>query len=129
MVGARQRAVKHAQRESLLQRELSVLMQRIVADDPRLQGLYISRVSLSPDRGSCTIFLATTNDKTTFEDQLRQLVLYKPSLRTALARAIQARRVPELLFRYDTQIAKRLRIEALFEQLEKEKPREEDSSE
>lgn len=119
-VGPRLRAIKHAQRESFFQREIATLIQRLAFDDAALAGVFVSRVSLSPDRGSCTVFIGMTKPSDNADEKIRQLVLYKPSLRTALAKTVQTRRVPELFFKYDPQIEKGRRLEELFEQIKKE---------
>lgn len=114
--GSRVSSIKQAQKETLFFRELSDLFMRIKLDDSRLTPLTISRVSLSPDRKNITIYLRTHPvDENVYKELLQVLVLYKPSLRTALAKRIPARAVPEILFRYDKNFEKQRRIEELLE--------------
>ena len=120
MTNQRVRDIKHAQRESFLLQEIANFFMQIMRDEPRLQGLYISRVKLSPDRGSCTIFFYTPGGMDDFEDKRPTLVLYKPSLRTALAKSMHSRYVPELIFKYDEQVDKQRRIDELIEKLKEE---------
>lgn len=113
------RRIKHAQRESYFYREIVALLQQIAADDAALQDLIVTRVALSHNRGSCTVFLALINSTSEelFNEKLRQLVLYKPSIRSSLAKSSHARSVPELHFKYDDRLKKVQRIEQLLHEL------------
>lgn len=112
------RHIKHAQRESYFTREIVSLMQKIAMDDQKIFDLYVTRVSLSHNRGSCTVFLGTFNgNEEGFDEKLRQLVLYKPSLRTGLAKLSHTRCVPELFFRFDDRLKKIHRMEKIFDEL------------
>jgi ribosome-binding factor A len=107
--------VKRAQKESLFFREISQLFLQASLDDNRLQGLYVNRVQLSPDKGHCTIFFYTALGEEYFNTVLSVLTLYKPSLRKALAQTIASRYTPELVFKFDKQFEKQQRLEALIE--------------
>jgi ribosome-binding factor A len=121
MIGnKRVRDIKHAQRESFLLKELSELFLHISLNDLLLQNFYITRVELSPDRGHCTVFFHTPEGFSAFEEKLSSLILYKPSLRTALSKALHSRYTPELRFAYDEGIDKQNKIEDLFRKLEEE---------
>lgn len=120
MSNSRIRDIKQAQKESLLLREISQYMQQISIDDAELADVYVSRVKLSPDKSRCTIFFACHDGPEVFGKKLGKLILYKPSLRTALAKSLSSRYVPELLFKYDDQVAKQHRMEELFRQIEDE---------
>jgi ribosome-binding factor A len=113
-------AIKHAQRASFILREVSELFLKISLDDSRLQELYITRVELSPDRGMCTIFFHTPLGNEGFQKLMPILILYKPSLRSALAKASHARYTPDLKFAYDTGIDHQNKIEDLFNKLKEE---------
>jgi len=113
----RVREIKHAQRESVFLREISNLFLRITLDDDRLQGLQVSRVRLSPDRGICTIFFSSDQGKKDFEEKRPILVLYKASLRNSLAKVLPTRRVPELRFVYDEPFEKHRRVDDLIQSL------------
>ncbi|HRN78096.1 MAG TPA: ribosome-binding factor A [Candidatus Dependentiae bacterium] len=116
----RVREIKHAQRESVLLREISNFFLRIAIDDDRLQGLQVNRVKLSADRGVCTVFFYTEKGINDFEEKRATLVLYKPSLRNALSKTLQSRRIPELRFVYDAQFAKQRHIDDLLQKLKDE---------
>jgi len=117
MISKRQQDVKHAQREAFLYREIASLFSRLMTNEPQLSGMFINRISLSPDRGLCTVYFYTTAGRDTFKKQLPTLILYKPSLRDAIAKALQSRYTPEIRFAYDDQYDKQRRVEDLIEQL------------
>jgi ribosome-binding factor A len=120
MTHNRLRDIKHAQRESLLQREISNFFLQITLDDPQLKGLYVSHVKLSADRSMCVVYFHTDGGKEDFEAKRKQLVLYKPSLRAALSKILHGPYTPNLRFKYDEQFEKQRKIENLFEKLKKE---------
>lgn len=116
----RQQEIKRAQKESYFFREISNLFLRIMIDEPRLSGLYINKIELSSDGGTCTVLFLAQNGKQEFEDKLSTLILYKPSLRSALAKTSQSRYTPNLIFRYDEGYEKTERINTLIDTLKKE---------
>jgi ribosome-binding factor A len=116
----RLREIKHAQRESQLLRDISNFFLRITLDEPSLQGLFINRIRLSADRSVCTVFFHTPGGFSEYEEKRPLLVLYKPTLRTALSKSLHGRYTPDLIFEYDAQYDKQRRIDDLLEQLQKE---------
>ncbi len=115
-----QQEIKKAQKESYFYREISTLFMKIVIDDPRLNGLHINKISLSSDGGTCTILFLAPNGKIEFEEKRSILVLYKASLRTALAKTSHGRYVPKLIFRYDEDQEKVDKINRLIDKLKEE---------
>jgi len=111
MIGDHTGNVKRAQKESLFFQEISKLFREAALDDPRLNVLTITRVTLSKDKGTCNIFFYTPDGKDAFHDVFDTLVLYKPSMRAALASRIPGRYTPNLRFQYDAQFEKQLVIE------------------
>lgn len=120
MTSKRQQDVKHAQREAFLYREIASLLSRLMANEPQLSGMFINRISLSPDRGLCTVYFYAPAGRDAFKKQLPTLILYKPSLRDAIAKALQSRYTPEIRFAYDDLYDKQRRVEDLIEQLKTE---------
>lgn len=128
MAGSQQRDIKRAQKEKQLSRELSNMLIRIQQDDPSIQGLYINSLRLSPDRSMCTVLFAAAGNKEEFDKKLPFLILYKPSLRTGLAKALNARYTPDLVFEYDSVSDKQKRIESLLTQISVEKHEKKEDS-
>lgn len=120
MSGQQAPHIKRAQKESLLLRELSTFFLQIMMEEPSLQGLFINRVSLSSDRSLISVFFYTTDGPEAFQKLLGKLILYKPSMRKALATAIPSRYTPQLAFKFDAQYEKQQRIEQLLEKIKKE---------
>ena len=116
----RTREIKRAQKESLIFKELSQLLLQLSMDEPALGQLYINRVKLSPDKSSCTIYFYSPLGEEDFRKKLGILILYKPSLRTALAKTLASRYTPELIFAFDKQFEKQQRIEALIDKVKAE---------
>lgn len=109
--------VKHAQKESFIRKEVSVYLMRIMQEQPSLADIYITRVALSAKKGGCHIFFHAHGGEAVYKERLKTLVLYKPSLRSALARALSSRYVPEIFFDYDHTYDKQLHIERLIDSL------------
>lgn len=107
--------IKRNQKQSLYLKELAQLIQQAAQDDSSLAMFTISRVELSEDKGHCYIYFFSDLNQAHFKDFTAKLNLYKPSMRAALARKINGRRVPHIAFRYDEQHAKTQEIEALIE--------------
>ncbi len=112
--------VKHAQKESFLAREISQFLIRIIQDDPRLAGLYVNRVRLSPDKGTCLVFIHTSGGLEDFEKKFQYLVLYKPSIRASLSKALQTRYTPQIKFVYDAAVDKTREVNDLIDRLKEE---------
>lgn len=112
--------VKHAQKESFLAREISQFLVRIIQDDPRLQGLYVNRVRLSPDKGTCLVYIHTSAGPEDYEAKFKDLVLYKPSIRASLSKVLQGRYTPQIKFVYDAAVDKMRHVDDLIDRLKDE---------
>lgn len=108
-------AIKKAQREAELHRVVAELFTQQALDDQRLRGVYVNRVSLNADRSICTVFFFNEDGKARFDEIFPTLILYKPSLRHAVAQKVAGRYTPDLVFRFDEQYAKQLALEQLIE--------------
>ncbi|CAN5216091.1 hypothetical protein BH09DEP1_BH09DEP1_3690 [soil metagenome] len=120
-------SIKKSQKESQLFRAIANLFTQTMMDDKKLQGLFINRVKLSDDKGVCTVYFYTAGGFEDFKEKLQTLILYKPSMRHALAQTIAGRYTPDLIFRFDDQFEKQQRIEGLLEKVKGEDPSESDS--
>jgi len=112
--------IKHAQKESNLFHKIAQFFLQIKQDEPELEGLSISRVTLSPDKSNCTVFFYCAGGLKEYEAKRPIIVLYKGSLRKALAAAIPGRYTPNIKFAYDQQQEKGRRVEELLNKLKKE---------
>lgn len=110
-------SVKHirtAKKEAQLFREISRLFLQASIDDARIQGVFINRVHLSSDGGICYVYFYSANGIQDFEAKLPFLMMYKPSLRKALADSLHARYTPNLVFKYDDKFEKQDKLEKLL---------------
>ncbi len=112
--------IKRSQKESLLLKELSKLIHEIMLDDKELVGLFINRVELSKNKGACIVYFYDPQGPETFEAKKHHLILYKPSLRKAIAMTLDGRYTPELVFAYDHQFEKQQRIETILDKVKKD---------
>lgn len=84
-------------------RELSELLQRKVSD-PRLRGVHIVSVDISPDFHLARVQYSFLDDKMPAEEVQQGLDSAKPFLRRELKKVIQLRVLPELAFFFDPSI-------------------------
>ena len=80
--------IKKRQKESLLFKELSTIITLLQQDEKRIIGLVPTRVSLSDDKGHCSLYF-TSQDEDSFIKKLEILKLYKPSIRAQLAKTLK----------------------------------------
>lgn len=111
--------VKRAQKSSVLLRAISTLLLEAARDNAALSGLSITRVELSPDKGSVSVFFYTDKGFAKFKEVLHELKLYKPSLRASLARSIPGRYTPDITFKFDETFEKTQRLEHLLDTIKK----------
>ena len=109
--------VKRAQKASLFLRTISTLFSRLTTDNPELVTLFVNRVELSPDKSACYVLFYSPLGIEEFDKKLQLLILYKPSLRAALANEINGRYTPEIVFKYDETQAHVDRIDTLLQDL------------
>jgi ribosome-binding factor A len=108
--------IKRAQKESLFLKEISTLMNEAARDDIHLREAFITRVSLSDDGSFCTLFFYADKGEAYFKEHVfPYLVVYKPSLRKALASRISSRYTPDVHFRFDDKFEKMQRIESILD--------------
>ena len=99
VMSARTVQVKRDRKKSFYLRELSGLLTRLVHDEPTLLQLYFTRVELSADGGLCYVYCSFLNahgpeeGRALFEQAREKLVLYRGSMRKALAGAASGKYV------------------------------------
>ena len=110
-------SIRREQKKKALFRTLSILMQTISCDDPALSSLFVSRVELSDDGSVCYVYFSTYTTQELFDAMLPKLILYKPSMRAALAKEFQSRYTPDLIFYYDRIKDKERAVHELLDQV------------
>ena len=116
----RPRDVKKSQKESFFLQEIATLFLQLSMEEKKLHDLYISRVELSTDGGLCNVFFHTPQGIESFKERRKDLILYKPSMRAAVAKASHSRYAPDLRFLYDEGLDKQQKMEDLFNNLKNE---------
>lgn len=114
------RYVRRAKKAALFLKEISELFYQAVQDNPDLKDIYPGRVTFSADMGICYLFFYSPHGREFFESKKKFLVLFKPSLRTAVASRIPMRRIPDFIFLYDDEFEKEQKIESLITKLKDE---------
>jgi ribosome-binding factor A len=107
--------------------ELSVLL-RQKARDARLRGLSISKVQMSPDLKQAKIWFAAEAGAD-LGQALKAMRRAGGFFRSHLAKTLNLRCTPELLFFHDRQSEELERLERLFTQINKERAAEDKDSE
>lgn len=111
--------IKHAQKESLFYRALSEIYMNLTIEVPELAGIFINKIVLSKDKGTCTILFFCL-DQQKFEDAFHTLILYKPSMRKSLSQKISSRYTPQIRFAYDKKCERQQNLEAALHEVSKE---------
>jgi len=119
-------SIKHAQKESLLSKKIAILLSQIAQDDASIADLALNRVELSANKSTATLYFYLKGGQKAFDEKIRALTLYKPSLRAALAKLAPSRYTPELVFRYDARFEKELKINQLLDKIKLEDNQETD---
>ena len=100
----------------LIHRELSLLLMH-QARDPRLVGVTITEVKVTPDLMLARVYFTVLGDAGQDEEALAALERANGYLRTQLAGQVRLRSVPELVFELDTSAAYGRRIDELLAQI------------
>jgi ribosome-binding factor A len=109
----RQERINH-----LLQKQVSSLLE-FELSDPRLQGLTVSAVEISPDLRHARVFIVAVGDPEREKEIRHGLQSAVPFVRRELARRVQLRIVPELDFAFDHSIEQGDRIERLLREAQR----------
>ncbi len=104
----------------LLKEELAVLLELEVAD-PRLQFVNVTAVEVTPDLRLAKVYVTTLDEEESYPEVLEALDHARGFLRSSLAERIRLRRVPDLAFYVDDVLSRARRIDALLEQIQREK--------
>jgi ribosome-binding factor A len=105
----------------LIQREISMLLEREV-NDPRLSKFVsVTEVTLSPDLMHAKVYVSTLGSEMNKEDLLAGFNKASGFLRKELAAHLRLRQMPDLSFHYDDSIERGARLLELMNELSTEK--------
>ena len=105
--------------EALL-RAISEIIQRRV-QDPRVRGVHLTGVEVSPDLHLARVFYSTLNQTVKPEDVQRGLDSAKHLIRGDLRNHVQMRVIPELAFKYDATLSHGDELLGLLRKLQAER--------
>jgi len=111
--------IKKSRKESLLLRLISALFVKEVNNNKDIAGLFVTRVQLSSNKGSCIVYFYSFSGARHFDNVLNILKAYKPSLKKIISSNIQSRYTPDILFKFDNIFEKQMRVESLIESTKK----------
>jgi ribosome-binding factor A len=102
---------------SLIQREISSLLERQV-NDPRLSKFVsVTEVTVSPDLKYAKVYISTLSGEANREDLLAGFNNASGFLRRELSTRIRLRQIPQLSFHYDDSIERGARLLKLMGEL------------
>ena len=113
----RKNSIKNVRINGEVQRELSTLISREIKD-PRINPMTsIVAVEVAPDLKTARVFISVLGDELSQKDTLAGLKSAAPYLRGQLARGINLRNTPELLFVVDQSIEYGVSMSRLIDEL------------
>lgn len=99
----------------LINRRLAVILREEV-NDPRVSALTITDVEVTKDLRQAKVFLTSmSDDETDIEQTMSAVERASGFLRRNLARTLQLRHCPTLIFAYDNSISQGARMSALID--------------
>ncbi len=113
----RKNSIKNTRINQEVQKELSMLISRELKD-PRINPMTsIVAVEVAPDLKTAKVFISVLGDEQSQKDTLTGLKSAAPYLRGQLARGINLRNTPELLFVVDQSIEYGVSMSRLIDEL------------
>jgi ribosome-binding factor A len=112
----------------LIHEEVSEIIARKVRD-PRVEGVTITEVRVSPDLRYADVYFSKLGDEEEHKSALAGLIAAAGYLRRELAPRLDLRFMPELRFHVDRSWEQGARIDALLEEIAAEEPGPEEPAE
>ena len=109
--------------ERLQQLMLEVIAETVQREleDPRIGLVTITRIKLTPDLFSATVFWSTLDEGAKRRTTERGLTDALPLLQRAVATNVRMRITPKLSLRFDDSLERAGRLEGIFQQLREER--------
>ncbi len=111
-----------------LREEISELI-TLEMSDPRVDGVTVTEVQLSPDSRIAVIRLAIPGEQTRHKQVMAALDHAKPFLKRELGLRVDVFRLPDLRFEADMRVDRNQRLEYLLKKVRKGRPRDAQSVE
>jgi ribosome-binding factor A len=107
--------------------ELSQLIEHEI-DDPRLELISVTDVTISPDLREANVYFSTLQGEAARAEVLAGLEAARGFLRHGLAERLKLRVVPDLHFHWDKSLETGDRISKLIDQIEEAEARQSDAA-
>lgn len=109
---------------ALIRREMSELLRNGIRDERVQQGLVsVTQVDVAGDLQHCRIFVSVYGSEADRDQAMAGLRAATPYVKGVLARRLQMRRTPDLVFQLDRGLEKGSSVLGLLHQLEQERER------
>ena len=109
-------AFKRERMEKIVERELSTIIFQDIKDE-RIKFVTITNVNLTNDLSIATVFYTVLGNEDQINNSIDALNDAKGFIRSSLAKRIEVKKVPELIFKYDESFEKGNRIEEILKGL------------
>lgn len=106
-------AYKKERLEKIIERELGSIILMDVKDD-RIKFVSITNVNLTNDLSIATVYYTVFGTKDQIENSTRVFKEAKGYIRSLLAKRIQVKKVPDLIFKYDVSLEEGAKIERIL---------------
>ncbi len=126
-VGRKNEQKRSSRVAEAIRNEISTLLISKVRD-PRLLGVNISRVEVPDDLSLARIFFTVIGEKKEIKEAGIGLERAKGFLRSHIAKTLNLRFTPALIFRYDNVVEKVAELEEIFQEIANERKTREDHS-
>jgi len=109
---------------ALIRREMSELLRHGIRDERVQQGMVsVTQVEVAGDLQHCRIFVSVYGSEEDRTQAMAGLKAASPYVKGELARRLQMRRTPEVVFQLDRGLEKGSTVLGLLQQLEQERQR------
>ena len=111
-------AYKKERLEKAIEKELTMILFNDIKDE-RLHYVSITNVDLTNDFSIATVYYRVMGTQDQIDNTTKVLNEAMGFIRTKLAHAVQMRKVPSLIFKYDFSLEKMERIEEILKGIDK----------
>ena len=126
-IGGKSEQKRSSRVAEAIRNELATLLLSKVRD-PRLNGVNISRVEVPDDLSIARIFFTVFGGKKEIKEAGIGLESAKGFMRSHIAKTLNLRFTPALLFRYDNVVEKVAELDEIFQEIANERKSQEDDS-
>jgi len=127
-IGGKNEQKRSSRVAEAIRNELAILLISKVRD-PRLQGVNISRVEVPDDLSLARIFFTVMGGKKEIKEAGIGLERSKGFMRSHIAKTLNLRFTPALIFRYDDTIVEKVaELDGIFQEIANERKSQEDDS-